>query len=880
MSTTASELPILLFNEEFPTLTDALKISPAYQAVQITGVQAGLKYVTSEAISLFIISLRTSENLAFLATMVTESKKNNSFVKFIVINHAKHRLFDKTLIKLGILDIIEGSVTTKALRFKLDYALKTLNAQTKKVTSPRINWLPPIKETIDDMWILKSESDCKKINNKCLVRLMGPSPFIGGWVETDRSDQWEFSFKLNKDLFSSGSGRWLFEGQQKPKFIWDDNLWRLTGEGFELFYVENGVVHTRVKFKDRFLSITKNSQTAMMKEQLIIQSLDKNLLFKNGAEKLDRYEVDEGSVEKYENSKGKAKADHLTFDPLSGKGRTSDLSSPLLSLEIEETPQKKNKDATFKDPDPGTLNEERERQKASCGLLSGEGHTCDLSSPLLAIGIEEEKKEKQRNSTDSLSGKGKTSDLSSSLQTIETENDLQKKSKDTKLRDAIPGHFREENKKQKKSEAPLSGEEHTTDLSSPLLTLEVENNPQIKNKDARSEPEQLHDKKEKQRASEKELQSNQDSQRSVARDLFIQTEEEPFKKKNKDSQTTIAQENAELRKTNKAAPVAPILEAIEPKPKIPLEISAKEKFLKDFIKNKRAELQRKAVKEREGEQEKSLYEVEAKEKKARNEPEVNQDFFSGEPKHKKSDHEEVGLLGPQIDDKKPKSPLLDFRTLFDEHKEEVRPESLSDLKDFKQRRQSKVDDVTKNIERQKPEATSRSTALIKRHTQGKQELELNTDEKLQNSKVVKTKVTSEKKTDLDTSVLGPRDAIEKVLMGLYDNPTISVFLKQGDYAISGNFDDFFDQTLTIYTQLSRLKTNQLVIVSMSFRYIKKEIRLELEGSITDLTPIDNGVHLVSIQLTEKMIKLFKKMIRLFNERQKSIELFMQQARGF
>ncbi len=291
-------------------------------------------------------------------------------------------------------------------------------------------------------------------------------------------------------------------------------------------------------------------------------------------------------------------------------------------------------------------------------------------------------------------------------------------------------------------------------------------------------------------------------------------------------------------------------------------------------------MQRKAVKEREGEQEKSLYEVEAKEKKARNEPEVNQDFFSGEPKHKKSDHEEVGLLGPQIDDKKPKSPLLDFRTLFDEHKEEVRPESLSDLKDFKQRRQSKVDDVTKNIERQKPEATSRSTALIKRHTQGKQELELNTDEKLQNSKVVKTKVTSEKKTDLDTSVLGPRDAIEKVLMGLYDNPTISVFLKQGDYAISGNFDDFFDQTLTIYTQLSRLKTNQLVIVSMSFRYIKKEIRLELEGSITDLTPIDNGVHLVSIQLTEKMIKLFKKMIRLFNERQKSIELFMQQARGF
>jgi hypothetical protein len=838
MSTTASELPIILFNEEFPTLTDALKINPAYQALQVTGAQAGLKYVTSETISLFIISIRTTENLVFLATMVSESKKKNSFVKFIVINHVKNRLFDKTLIKLGILDIIDGSVTTKALRYKLDYALKSLDVQTKKETSLRINWLPPIEKTKDDMWILKSESYCKKINKKCLVSLMGPSPFIGRWIETDRTDQWEFSFKLNKDLFSPGSGRWLFEGQQKPKFIWDDNLWRLTGEAFELFYVENGIVYTRVKFKERFLSITKNSQTAMLKEKLIIESLDKNLLFKNGAEKLDDYELDEGSVEKYENLKGMAKTDHLTFDPLLGKGQTSDLSSPLLSLEIENTPQKKNKDA--------------------------------------------------------------------------------------KINDAKPEQSREENKKHKTSEAPLTAEGHTTDLSSALLTLGVENNPQRKNKDSRSETEELHDKKEKQRASDREFQSNKDSQRSDARDLFIQTEE-PFKKKNKDSQATVAQENAELQKTNESGSVAPSLEIIEPKAKILLEISAKEKFLKDFIKNKRAELQRKAIEKSEGEQEKSFDEVEAKnvaseadvefeaehlnrttinlwpqapkslrandsherveakENKACKEPEVNQEIYSGEAKNKKLHDEEAGELEPPADDEKPQSTLLGFQTLLDDLKEEVRPESLSDLKEFKQRRQRNLDEVIQKREPQNPKATSSFAALIESHRQRKQELESNKNESPINIKVVKTKATSKKKIDLDASASasasGSRDAMEKVLMGLFDNPRISVFLIQGDYAITGNFDDFFGQELFIYTNLSRLKTKQPVIVSMSFRYMEKETRLELEGSITDLTPIDNGFHLVSIQLTEKMIKSFEKMMHIFNERQKSISLFMQQARG-
>lgn len=330
-------IPVIkfLFKDGFKVLNEALNLSPGYSVEDFSTANDLSTYLSTEPAALVIASLRDKNDLIQIATFVKLAKKvaKDTAVKTVVINFSGDRTFDKAIAKLGIQDLIEVSINTKALKFKLDFWMKSLNAQVKKNQNviaqnsvksleqsgaqdkkgPDLNapiWQAPL-DLEDDIWILKNETDCKKVLSKWLIRLLGPSPYIGQWTEV-KGGIWRFDIKeTEKELYCPNPGAWFFHGDQKPDFVWKENIWMITGDTFELYFKDGSQVHSRLKSKDKTLTLAKNSLFAKTKEPVIIESFDKELVFKREAQKLEDLE-------------GKNKTDQINGDPLSGKNKPAD----------------------------------------------------------------------------------------------------------------------------------------------------------------------------------------------------------------------------------------------------------------------------------------------------------------------------------------------------------------------------------------------------------------------------------------------------------------------------------------------------------------------------------------------------------------------------
>src|SRR5690606_32740128 len=130
--------------------------------------------------------------------------------KLVVVNFSGDRNFEKAMAKLGVMDVLDPNLNYRALKFKLDFWMKSLTAQLKKLESLpgasatknsadkskgldkklpelQINWTPAL-ECEDDIWLTKSDADCKKVLSKFLVKFMAPSPYTGQWIEDPKKD--------------------------------------------------------------------------------------------------------------------------------------------------------------------------------------------------------------------------------------------------------------------------------------------------------------------------------------------------------------------------------------------------------------------------------------------------------------------------------------------------------------------------------------------------------------------------------------------------------------------------------------------------------------------------------------------------------------------
>lgn len=397
-----TNVPILkfMFRSEWKALSEALQFNPANKSHDFNSANDVASFLESVPGGLIVASLADKNDLIQLATLMKFLKRNESTActKVAVVNTSGDRQFEKAVAKLGILDLIDPKIQTKSLRFKIDYMMKSVSAQVKKKDSAAANsvkkletksnadkkaisntpvWTDPLK-CEDDIWIIRNESDCKKILSRWLVKLAGPSPYVAGWVETKTRGTWKFEFKTTPSIFETGVGAWYFKGDQKPDFIWAENSWSFTGNEFELFFKSDSAQISRMKLEGTQFTVARTSDSAKKREKDIQDSFDKNLVFKNGLQG----NADKDSFEKEEddfgNLEGKGKTDALTHKPLSGKNKTSHLNTDPHKMDLEPSEGNTSKDphslktSTEKGTSFWKGNNKYDKDEAESGELSTE----------------------------------------------------------------------------------------------------------------------------------------------------------------------------------------------------------------------------------------------------------------------------------------------------------------------------------------------------------------------------------------------------------------------------------------------------------------------------------------------------------------------------
>ena len=383
-----------LFKKPWKVLSDSLGANPALTSNNFELAPEALKFCSSQENCLIIASVSSKDDLIQLATFVKAARKSlkGTILKIVVVNATENKQFEKAIAKLGSIEILEPTVNVKALRFKMDFWMKAMRAQAKKIgtmtqkslevsksdapVETKAQTQTPALECESDIWILSKESDGKRILGRWMVKLLGPGPYVGSWSEVpNKPGFWTFQIKKSFiDQFIAGEGSWVYRGDQKPEFNWQENRWMFTGDDLELFFYDGKTAHSRFKVAAKALTIAANSVFAKTKEPMIIETFDKELVFKSEADVLKDQSLDfenegdlGGNLEGQVKDQEKAGPSHL-----SGKVKNGQ----------EEIDGNLEGDVDFQEQEFGNLEGKLKDQEEATGALKGKlkGHETENSA--------------------------------------------------------------------------------------------------------------------------------------------------------------------------------------------------------------------------------------------------------------------------------------------------------------------------------------------------------------------------------------------------------------------------------------------------------------------------------------------------------------------
>src|SRR5262249_10279596 len=139
-----------------------------------------------------------------------------------------------------------------------------------------------------DCWLLGTRVP-KFANQRWAVKLQGPGPLTGRWIELKSEDptgekfwQWQ-PFDEENDPFIKEQGFWIFQGSQ-PKFT--EEVWVFSGSCPSLtFYFEGESYGAKLSCDESgVLYIAEDSQTAQALLPLLVDSLTK--VFKKKSDRI------------------------------------------------------------------------------------------------------------------------------------------------------------------------------------------------------------------------------------------------------------------------------------------------------------------------------------------------------------------------------------------------------------------------------------------------------------------------------------------------------------------------------------------------------------------------------------------------------------------
>lgn len=344
-----------LFREDWAPLKEVLTAySGEYSQVhELTDEKMLARLMLESQPTLVLASVKSKEDITKIMAFLKSHKrliKENS-IKFSAVNFTYNRQVETALMKIGCQEVLDPGIKGKALKYKLDFWKKALSGgQTKATADSKVSvkekgadaaaadakadavkWEEGLK-CVDDMWLLRSTDHAKKILGKWLVKFMGPSPFVGQWTEAvpGKKGIWKYTFKEGiRDSFHKTAGHWFFLGDQKPEFIWKENLWMVTGSQFQLVFQNGEEKMARFTGQPGQLSVCKNSSFAKGREAAIVETFDQEVMVKKGiiTDTATAVDTDNEVAGHY---KGKTEGDEaIDHSPMEGKSSTDDLGGNL-----------------------------------------------------------------------------------------------------------------------------------------------------------------------------------------------------------------------------------------------------------------------------------------------------------------------------------------------------------------------------------------------------------------------------------------------------------------------------------------------------------------------------------------------------------------------
>ncbi len=836
-----------MFRAELKAFNDALNILPQYEVEDVSSASDLATYLSTTSAALVIASLKDKNDLIQIATFLKISKKiaKETVVKLVVVNFSGDKQYEKAMIKLGVQDLIEPGINTKALKFKIDFWMKSLNVQIrnnasaaaqksvkaaedvkvneKKSENPGLSWLEPL-EIEDDIWITKNDNDCKKVLSKWLIRLMGPSPYVAQWVEV-KASHWRFDFKENeKEFFISGNGSWFFQGDQRPEFVWKENTWLITGANFDLYFKDGNQIVSRLKSKDRNLTICKNSVFANTKKSIIIESFDKDLIFKRENDQL-------GDIE------GKGKTDNLDYSSLSGKNKSSENIDGNLSGKTEgekaikkenlvqktETEKKsthwdgKNSNSAVEDDGfsgpkadgpRGGANLERERKDIDHQkYYKNHNETQEYQAP-------EAKERKAKSSEDkasangNLSGKSSTDGIEKNYDNSKTEREkkeVEAKGKELSgdsFTDKLDSHYG----KPKDPQAPGARKEEEKD--------------KYKDKETKTKEHATHQKVEREKTEAVEREKKEKEDREINERTKAALEKMRSKElERKDKEEQVKKERSKNSQENTA-------ESEEKYKKFKEEIATgKERNEKANNLEKDQKATRKA--------EVAEQENKNKSKLDKNwEPENDLGMKGESSTDKLAAHYKTKKQAQEAKDKEEEEATDPYAELFGKGK--TRPLAASKEKqDYRPVFEHAKDNDNDNV--------------------------------LPLSKVKEDK--------------NPKTAEDKELDELTREAKVIASLTQNNKKFSCQLDDFFDEKIIFRTQDAGIQPSGKVSLDIVFKFMDRDSKLLMQGDVLTVEGDGDGASFVTIKVSKDNSNSFDTFMQLFQKRQSNASDFLKKVKG-
>lgn len=346
-----------------------------YEVISIaTEAELG-QYLMAVSNGILFFKIMNKDDLQNVISVMRAHKKliKKGLLRPVGIIGIRNKKIEQILAKNGCMDLLDPILKAKTVIYKIDMwtspivnqldelerqeALKrkhreSLAAKKAAELAKRDFIFTKAMDVASDFWIFKRKADCKKVLNNYIIRILGPSPKAGHWVElakhgNEKDPIWKYIVAEDyKNIFVVEKGTWFFNGA-KPEFDWRSQRWTFSGERAHLyFYYMDGRNFSRFSYEQVQLVIAENSQFALNREEAILETCDEKYNIERESEKNEQTNTFAGDELKLSDPltgdiktehlernplSGQASTDHLDHGPLDGKGATDQVSNNPLS---------------------------------------------------------------------------------------------------------------------------------------------------------------------------------------------------------------------------------------------------------------------------------------------------------------------------------------------------------------------------------------------------------------------------------------------------------------------------------------------------------------------------------------------------------------------